>query len=263
MSADDAAGPLPLRRLTINEYNNTIRDLIGTDAPAIDAPTGVSSDVEAFEHGFLKGSTVGSANDARLFSTLADAVAASAMARLGTLLPQGCATPAGTAEEACAKKFIEEFGLRAFRRPLSNDEKADLLALYTRVRGAEVGLTYPGGDAHADLRPCCRARCSPTAGSSGPAGTGPGGLVPLDSYGMASRLSYTIMATMPDAELFAAAAAGQLNSSDKIAEQARRLLASDKAKLGLREFIVQWMVVSSLPTPEQGRDLHQLHPRGG
>jgi hypothetical protein len=263
VSSDDAAGPLPLRRLTINEYNNTIRDLIGADAPVIDASTGVSGDVEAFEHGFLKGSTVGSANDARLFSTLADAVAASAMARLGTLLPQGCATPNGTAEEGCAKKFIEEFGLRAFRRPLSNDEKADLLALYTRVRGAEVGLTFP--EAMRTLisgmlqSPMFTYRWE--LGTE--AGAGPGGLVPLDSYGMASRLSYTIMATMPDAELFAAAAANQLNSSDKIADQARRLLASEKAKLGLREFIVQWMVVSSLPTVSKDEAFTNYTPAVG
>src|SRR6185503_7309307 len=118
ISADDAAGPLPLRRLTISEFNNTVRDLIGADVPLIDQATGVSSDLEAFEHGYLKGSTVGSATDARTFSKLADAIAEKALTRLNTLLPQGCATPAAAAEESCAKKFIEEFGLRAFRRPL-------------------------------------------------------------------------------------------------------------------------------------------------
>jgi hypothetical protein len=263
VTADDAAGPLPLRRLTINEYNNTVRDLLGADVPQIGANTGISSDVEAFEHGFLKGSGIGSANDARIFSTLSDSIATAASARLGTLLPQGCATPAATAEEGCAKKFIEEFGLRAFRRPLNADEKGDLFALYTKVRSAEVGLTFPEA-ARALISAMLQAPMFTYRWELGTDSTkGPGDLVPLDSYGIASRLSYTIMATMPDAELFAAAGAGQLTNPDKIAEHARRLLASEKARLGLGEFIVQWLNVSALPTLSKDETFTNYTPAVG
>ena len=65
---------------------------------------------------------------------------------------------------------------------------------------------------------------------------------------MASRLSYMVLASMPDADLFAAAAAGKLREPDQIAEQAKRLLASDKAKVGLGEFVTQWLHVTSVPT---------------
>ena len=143
VTADDNAGRLPLRRLTINEYNNTVRDLVGMDAPVITASTGVSQDIEAFEHGFLNGATVGSANDARLYSQIADSIATAAMTRLGSLMPQGCAAPAAGAEEGCAKKFIDDFGLRAFRRPPTTEEKADLLALYTRLRGERSASPSP------------------------------------------------------------------------------------------------------------------------
>ena len=89
----------------------------------------------------------------------------------------------------------------------------------------------------------------------------PAGWCASTSYEMASRLSYTILASMPDAELFAAAAAGQLNNPDKIAEQARRLLASDKAKVGLRR-VHRAVAGGQLPAdPDQGRVLHQLHAR--
>jgi hypothetical protein len=244
-TADDSAGPLPLRRLTIAEFNNTVRDLVGQDAPAIDPSSGVSSDVYAFEHGFLKGATVGSANDARLFSKLSDDIATAAMGRLATLLPQGCATPAPAAEEGCAKKFIEEFGLRAFRRPPTTEEKGDLLGLYTRVRGAEVGLTYPEA-MRTLISGMLQSPMFTYRWELAPAPTG--SLARLDDYAMASRLSYTILATMPDAELFAAAAGGQLTNPDKIAEQAKRLLASERAKIGLGEFVVQWLNATSLPT---------------
>src|SRR5262245_57416433 len=63
----DVAGPAPLRRLTTTEYNNTLRDLFGADVPVITKADGFSADVEAYQGGFLKGATVGSANDARLY----------------------------------------------------------------------------------------------------------------------------------------------------------------------------------------------------
>ena len=47
---------------------------------------------------------------------LADA----AMADLGKLLPAGCAAPAADAEQGCITKWLQEFGLRAFRRPLTD-----------------------------------------------------------------------------------------------------------------------------------------------
>jgi hypothetical protein len=248
VTAKDSAGLLPVRRLTLNEYNNTVRDLLGTDVQSIGASTALSADVEAFNHGFLKGATVGSANDARQFSKMADDIAAAAVPRLATLAPQGCAAPAAGAEEGCAKKFISEFGLRAFRRPLAADEQADLLALYTKVRGADVGLTYAEG-----IRTLISGMLqSPMFTYRWELGVEPtkgdGGLVRLNHYEMASRISYAVLASMPDADLFAAAAAGELNNSTAIANQTRRLLATDKAKVGLGEFIVQWLNVSSLPT---------------
>jgi hypothetical protein len=263
VTADDTAGPLPLRRLTINEFNNTVRDLLGQDVPVITDETGVSSDLEAFDHGFLRGSAVGSANDARLFSQLADGIAATAMGKMATLMPQGCAAPAGGAEEGCAKKFIDEFGLRAFRRPPSNDEKADLFALYQRVRGSEVGLAFPEA-----IRSLISAMLqSPMFSYRWELGdaktnnqTNGQQILRLDDYAMASRLSYMILASMPDAELFAAAAAGQLTDPDKIGDQVRRLVGSDKAKLGLAEFVVQWLNVSYLPTLSKDESFTNFTP---
>ena len=263
VTAKDSAGPLPLRRLTLNEYNNTIRDLLLTDVTSIGASNGFSADVEAFSNGFLKGATVGSANDARQFLTLSDTIATAAAARLDALMPQGCAAPAAATEESCAKKFIDEFGLRAFRRPLGNEEKADLLALYTKVRGAGIGLTFPEG-----IRTLISGMLqSPMFTYRWELGGEPtkadGGLVRLNDYEMASRLSYMILASMPDAPLFAAAAAGELKDPEKVAAQARRLMSSEKAKVGLGEFIVQWMHVSSLPTLSKDASFTNYTPAVG
>jgi hypothetical protein len=253
----DSAGPSPLRRLTINEFNNTVRDLLGADVPTINVETGISGDQEVSTAGYLGGSVVGSADDARKFMKLSDEIATAVLPRLASLLPQGCGV-----DQECAKKFIDEFGLRAFRRPLVDGEKADLLALYTKVRGADIGLNHQEG-----MRTLISAMLqSPMftyRWELGASPSGPSGLVRLNDYEMASRLSYMVLASMPDADLFAAAAAGKLREPDQIAEQAKRLLATDKAKIGLGEFVTQWLHVTSVPTLSKDETYTNYNPAVG
>ena len=253
----DSAGPLPLRRLTINEYNNTVRDLLGADVPTIKVETGISGDQEVSTAGYLGGSVVGSADDARKFMKLSDEIATAVLPRLSSLLPQGCGVDA-----ECAKKFIDEFGLRAFRRPLVDVEKADLLALYTKVRAADIGLNHQEG-----MRTLISAMLqSPMFTYRWELGAAPsstGGLVRLNDYEMASRLSYMILASMPDADLFAAAAGGKLREPDQIAEQAKRLMASEKARTGLGEFVTQWLHVTSVPTLSKDETYTNYNPAVG
>jgi len=56
------------------------------------------------------------------------------------------------------------------------------------------------------------------------------GAIPLDGYETASRLSYALWDTMPDATLLQAAAAGELTSAAAVSAQARRLLDSPRAE---------------------------------
>src|SRR5260370_7950615 len=106
----NAAGPLPVQRLTNREYNNTVRDLLGdTSQPA----TQFASDrITAFE--FRRAGDV-AVQDATLIQTAAESLAAAAVPRLtvGGLLP--CDPASG--EDACAAKFIPPFGLPPFPPP--------------------------------------------------------------------------------------------------------------------------------------------------
>ncbi|MEZ5355961.1 MAG: DUF1592 domain-containing protein [Bryobacteraceae bacterium] len=111
---------------------------------------------------------------------------------------------------------IAAFALRAFRRPLETGELSRYRALF-RQGGAELV-------AEAMLQ-------------------SPNFLFHLEpgAYALASRLSYFLWDTMPDAELLRAAAAGQLARQADIESQARRLLADPRAKPALNEFFAQWM----------------------
>lgn len=240
------AGAMPLRRLTIFEINNTLRDLLGDssnlgDKLAVDLPTAV---------GYSSGAKIVTSVDARAFldlsTTLTDAVAA----KLATLLPQGCAAPQASGEEGCATQFIEQFGLRAYRRPLAADEKADLLTLYKKQRAMEIGASYLDA-----IRILIAGMVqSPYFLYRWELGGAPqvdGVLVKLDSYEIASRLSYFFWASMPDTKLFDAAGRKELQTPEQISAQARRLMTDNKFKDGLKDFSRQWLGVEGIATLEK------------
>ncbi len=66
-------------------------------------------------------------------------------------------------------------------------------------------------------------------------------LKPLNSWEIASRLSYFLWSSMPDDELRRAATAGELTNSDELRKQAKRMLADPKARRLSTEFFGQWL----------------------
>ena len=227
-----AAGPMPLRRLTRREYNNTIRDLLGdTSKPAESFPPDSDSDFH-----FRRAGLVATVDASRLLSA-AEAVAGAAEAKLGTLVP--CTPAAPGDEEACARKFIESFGLRAYRRPLAGEEIDRHLKLYRDGRGpAQL-------DFKASIRLLIEAMLqSPYfvyRWELGPgSGQREGKVVRLGPYEMASRLSYGLWGSMPDQALFDAAAANQLGTAAEVEAQVRRMLDDPRARESVVTFFEEW-----------------------
>ena len=64
---------------------------------------------------------------------------------------------------------------------------------------------------------------------------------PLSDYALASRLSYFLWSSMPDAELLAHAAAGDLHRPEVLAAQARRMLRDDRVRGLATEFGGNWL----------------------
>ncbi len=93
----------PLRRLTREEYNNTVRDLLGNATRPADQFV-----AEAEQNGFTNGAASGllSAAIVEDFESAANALAKVAVGNLPPLL--GC-DPASSGEEACATDFIGRF----------------------------------------------------------------------------------------------------------------------------------------------------------
>src|SRR5438477_216079 len=57
----------------------------------------------------------------------------------------------------------------------------------------------------------------------------------------ASRLSYFLWDSMPDAQLFQSAAAGELDSPAGIEKAVRRMLEDSRARQSVDEFVSQWL----------------------
>ena len=122
-----------------------------------------------------------------------------------------------------------KFAARAYRRPLSAAERADLLAFYRSLRDKKQPDARRG-DARLDrqradvartsaIASTCRAAPRPrrTPPVTAPAAGRQPGVQPLSDYALASRLSYFLWSSMPDAELLARAAAGELRTPEVLA----------------------------------------------
>ncbi len=232
-----AENPVPsqARLLTRLQYDNTVRDLF----------RGVVGErfAESFppENEVLGFGTNAEFHRATPWLTEGHMAAAERIAALATESLPELSSCAAAADEACARSFIEEYGARAFRRPLTNDESEPLLALY-RTGSAEQGFEHgvklvvqallqsPQFLYRLELD-----RSRPMSAQGGQTG------YQIDSYEMASRLSYFLWGSMPDDELFAAAEADQLTTPEQIELHARRMLDSDKAATLVADFHEQWL----------------------
>jgi hypothetical protein len=139
---------------------------------------------------------------------------------------------------------LTDFAERAYRRPLSAGEKRDLTGYYRSLR--KNGL--PHDEAMRDsivgvlMSPdfCYRLDLGlPQVGSR--TMTVGHGLRPLSDYALASRLSYFLWSSAPDAELLARAKAGDLHRPQVLIAQARRMLADGKVRGLATEFGGNWL----------------------
>lgn len=131
---------------------------------------------------------------------------------------------------------LQQFAERAYRRPLSAEERRGVADFYRALR-EEDGLGHE--DAVRDtvasilMSPyfCYRVDLP---------GAGPG-IRPLSDHDLASRLSYFLWASMPDVELLSHADAGDLHEPEVLIAQAQRMLRDDRVRGLATEFGGNWL----------------------
>jgi hypothetical protein len=233
-------GLFVIRRLTKSEYGNTLHDLLGVEpAIASELPDEVSGE------GYLN-----SLSPLQLEQYLS--IADKALDQI--LSPEGTEptdtqkrlfgeTPAiGADARAAAREVARFLAKKAYRRPPSQAELDVLLEVFEL--GRQNKLAY-----QASLRLMLKAiLVSPqflfiTPAEQAQPDTG---IVPLDDYQLASRLSYLIWASPPDDQLIALADSGKLREPLILKAQMQRLLEDSRSRALFDGFGAQWLGLGDL-----------------
>jgi hypothetical protein len=230
-------GRVTMHRLNRAEYNNTVRDLLGTTARPADA-----FPVDDRGAGFDNIADVLSLSVTHVdrYNAAAEALIEEAFsnpdqrARLVACdLAQG---------ETCARQVLAGFMPRAFRRPVADAEIDQVMPLVNLAvaqgDSVEVGLKLALKSVLLSPHFIFRVELDPNPTSLEPH--------PLSGYEAASRLSYFLWSSMPDDELFASAAASTLLDATVLQAQVTRMLQSPKASALVDNFAGQWLYLRGM-----------------
>ena len=232
-------GPFVIRRLTKTEYGNTLHDLFGVEPSIADGlPDEVSGE------GYLNSL---SAIQLEQYLKIADKVLDRVVTAKGSAAVAtrkrlfGKSPAAGTPPREAARAVARSLATKAYRRPPTPAELDVLVAAFDL--GRRNKLSYQQS-LHLMLKAIL---VSPQFLFITPVDPGTGsGIIPLDDYQLASRLSYLLWATMPDNQLMALADNGTLHQPDVLDAQVLRLLKDPRSRALFDGFGAQWLGVGGL-----------------
>jgi hypothetical protein len=153
-------------------------------------------------------------------------------------VPQGDSRSARQQRRAYAAQLLQAFAAKAYRRPLTGEETGARLARLAEDTYEQPGKTFEEGVAHAMAAVLASPRFlfrleAPDANELAAR------FAKVDEFSLASRLSYFLWSTMPDAELMELAARGELRRN--LDAQVRRMLADARADNLAKNFTGQWL----------------------
>jgi len=232
--------PGMLRRLTRAQFGNALRDLLGVEVNTSEI------DPDSWDGDFAvigASAVVTSENGVEQYHAAIEGALNTVFAdntKRAQLL--GCA-PSGTSNDACLRGFLSTTGRRAWRRPLETDE-IEQLASIAALASTTLGSAIEG------------ARWASVALFSSPnflyraelGANGPDGVMRLTDYEMASRLSFLVWNTVPDAALLDAAASGALATTPGIRAQVERMLGTPSGRQAIGDFAEEYMRLDRIGT---------------
>lgn len=250
------------RRLNRFEYENTLRDLLGVEIkvaqrfPADGAGgEGFDTDGSALFLSAIQAEKYLEAADLAIEAALPDAAPAEgdvvsaayvsglpfdpfAPARRSVLIP--VRPSESISREQAARASLTRFLERAWRRPVRPVEAGHVLALALKAmeQGEDFDRAIKLSYKAALVSPNFLFLAEPKPAENG--------VYQLGDYQLASRLSYFLWSSMPDAELFALAKSGQLNDEGQLQRQIERMLLDPKALALGEQFAAQWLGIYQL-----------------
>ncbi len=227
------AGRTTIHRLTNQEYNNTARELLYITSrpgdkfpPDVAAATGFKNDSDSLTiYPELMASYYNAAE-----SLAAEVLATKGQAGGSYSRIAPCIATA-TDVYACASTTVQNLGGRAFRRPLNNIELTNLMAVYSKGANFDQGLSDVITALMVNPKFLFVSIVSPQSRTAGAEFN-------LSQYELASRLSYFLWQSMPDAELFNLARDNRLSDAAVLKAQVERMLKD--AKVGAFRAVLSW-----------------------
>jgi hypothetical protein len=230
-----------LRRLNADEYRNSVADIFGAGIQVRGGfePSLRIAGLQAASSTVLSITPTGFES----YSKMADDIAVQVVAQKNRgKLP--CAPKSDKApDDACTAQTLNHYGMSLFRRPLTQNEVKSGVAL-AHAQAQASGDFYTGlryGLASLIQSPNFLFReelAVPTADKQ----------YTLEPYSRATRISYLLWNTAPDAELLHAAQAGELNTAAGLDRQVTRMIASPRLDEGMRGFFSDMLELDNFGT---------------
>jgi hypothetical protein len=145
-------------------------------------------------------------------------------------------------EEACARLILADLTRRAYRRPVTDEDLKTPLSLYRQGHsegGFDAGIELALVSVLANPQFLFRIERDPPELPQGKA-------YRIDRLELASRLSYFLWSSAPDAELLNLGASGELQRPEVLEAQVRRLLADERSRSLVNNFAEQWLYLRNL-----------------
>jgi hypothetical protein len=148
-----------------------------------------------------------------------------------------------------AEKVLTAFARRAYRRPINPDEVRRLMKLFdvadAQGEPFEQAIKLPLKAVLVSPQFLFRVEEDPK---------NPNDARPLNDFELATRLSYFLWSTMPDAELYGAAERGELRKPGVLEAQVKRMLKDARSRALVENFAGQWLML---------RNIRSLSPDAG
>jgi hypothetical protein len=228
-----------IHRLNTAEYNNTVKDVLGTTQQPGNAQWAAEETAN-----FDDIAAVMDVDD-KQFQRYYDAAAiVAADVFTNAPLKSELVTCETADDNACVQSFINGAGLKLFRRPLGTDEVGTYQKVYTAARAQSLSHDDSLQQVLISLLSSAeflyRMEFDATPSSTTPHA--------LSGYELASRLSYFLWQSAPDDALMKVAADSSLTKTDVLTAQVQRLTSDAKYERFTQSFIGQWLGIRNVAT---------------
>jgi hypothetical protein len=245
-SATAACTPLPtltrrLWRLSAEQWGNAVQTLLALPAAPVLTSRGGEAGYAFFSDVSLQ-VDIGMQSD---MYTLSQAALTQIDPTVTTTIAP-CTGTTAAAQTACATSFVQSFAPKAFRRPLDPSEVTNLMTVYAQgaMQDYKTGIELAIQAIIISPSFVYRTELGPSTLTADANGNYPD--TTLTPYEVASQLGFTLLGTLPDDALTAAAADGSLATTAGITTQINRLLALPAVQANLTNIVLGWFNIGQM-----------------